>query len=220
MPFLKWRPDFFRGGAAFALLILFMLLPAALAAGEELSEREHTGLELQVELNRLGSSGDPLEREALLRRMVEECQGTEAAEAACWSLSDLYLDAFPDPRMKEAREALELFLKQYPDSPWAAQAKCRLFALYEGTDARSSQLKRELLADSGLPQGVKAFLKDGAVLPRLSLPAAPKKSEAPKKTVQKPASTKKASPAKKTPAKKASAKKAAPAKKKTASKKR
>ena len=181
---------------------LFMILPAALAAGEGLSERERLGLELQVELNRLGSSGDPMEREALLRRMTDECQGTEAAEGAYWSLSDLYLDAFPDPRVKEACEVLELFLKQYPGSPWAGQAKCRLLALYDGKDTRAAQIKRELLADGGLPQGVKGFLKDGAATPRLVLPPAPKKTEPPKKTVQKTEPNKKGSTPKKAPAKK------------------
>ncbi|MBQ9528562.1 MAG: hypothetical protein IJR68_13250 [Fretibacterium sp.] len=201
---MKWNPKIFLGVTAFALL---MILPAALAAGEELSDRERLGLELQVELNRLGSSGDPTEREALLRRIAGECQGTEAAEAAYWSLSDLYLDAFASPEVAKACEVLELFLKRYPDSPWTDQAKCRLLALYDGKDARAAQIKRELLADGGLPQGVKGFLKDGAATPRLVLPATPRKSvepkpAAPKKTVRPPAVPKKGSTPKKVPAKK------------------
>ncbi|MCR4819004.1 MAG: hypothetical protein K5841_08630 [Fretibacterium sp.] len=211
---MKWNPKIFPGGTAFSLFIILMIFPTALAAGENLSDREQLGLELQVELKRLGSSGDPTEREALLHRIAGECQGTEAAEAAYWSLSDLYLDSFANPEVTKAREVLELFLKQYPDSRWAGQAKYRLLALYDGKDARATQLRRELLADSGLPQGVKGYLKDGAgAPPRLVLPAAPRKNtnlksagskgSAPKKTVQKTRPNKKGSGAKKaTPVKK------------------
>ncbi|MCR5346537.1 MAG: hypothetical protein K6E38_02070 [Fretibacterium sp.] len=200
---MKWNPKIFLRGTAFALLLI---LPPALAAGEELSERENTGLELQVELNRLGSSGDPLERETLLRRLINECQGTESAEAACWSLSDLYLNAFASPEVKKAREVLEFFLKQYPDSRWTTQVKCRLLDLYsvkigsapQGDSQRASQIRRELLADKGLPQLMKGFLKEGAgSLPRLVLP------QAPKKTLQKTVPSKKGStPRKSTPIRK------------------
>ncbi len=116
-------------------------------------------LELQVELNRLGSSGDPVEREALLRDMIDNCGGTEEAEAAYWSLSDLYLDAFPEPRIQEARDILELFLKRCPDSRYTVQAKCRLLTLYEAKDKRAGELRRELGADKGLPQMLRSALK-------------------------------------------------------------
>ena len=120
---------------------------------------ERTALELQVELNRLGSSGDPIERESILRKIVQQCPGTEEAEAAYWALSDLYLDAFSEPREAEARDVLELFLKKCPDSRWVAQAKCRLLALYGAKDQRAAELRRELARDKGLPQMLRSALK-------------------------------------------------------------
>ena len=114
---------------------------------------------LQVELNRLGSDADPIERESLLRKIIDLCHGTEEAEAAYWSLADLYLDAFAEPKEKEARDTLELFLKRCPDSRWTTQVKCRLLALYDAKDKRAGELRQELSKDARLPQMLRAALK-------------------------------------------------------------
>lgn len=143
------------------ILSLVIALPAApvWAAGgaSAVEAKEREALELRVELNRLGS--DPFERESILRRIAEGCSGSEGAEAAYWSLTDLYLDAFPEPREKEARGALELLLKRYPESRWRLQAKCRLLALCDPKEARAGQLRKELLADPELPAVLKGALR-------------------------------------------------------------
>ena len=116
-------------------------------------------MELQVELNRIGSSGDPIEREELLRRIVNQCAGTEEAEAAYWALSDLYLDAFSEPREQDARDILEIFLKRCPESRYAVHAKCRLLALYDAKDKRAAELRKELGANKELPQMLRSALR-------------------------------------------------------------
>ena len=131
----------------------------AVAAAVKSADTERTALEFQVELNRLGSSGDPIEREELLRKIIEKCGGTEEAEAAYWALADLYLDAFNEPKEKEAREILELFLKRCPDSRWATVSKCKLLALYDAKDKRAAELRRELKSDKALPQILRSALK-------------------------------------------------------------
>lgn len=149
--------------ASFLLLALAgpaLCAPAALPTSpEEALARERTARELNVELNRLGSSGDPVEREAVLRRIVEQCAGVEEAEAAHWSLTDLYLDAFSEPREEDARDVLERFLKQYPNSRWTTQAKCRLLALCDAKGDRAAQLRRELSGDDALPQALRAAIR-------------------------------------------------------------
>ena len=109
-------------------------------------------LALRVELNRLGSSGDPFEREAILRKIIDICKDSEEAVAAYWDLADLYLDAFPEEMRKESREMLELCLKNYPDSPRASMIKCKLAELYDANDPRRTELTAQIKNDKSLPK--------------------------------------------------------------------
>lgn len=138
--------------------MILILIPAAafslsfsLANDNAKSIASREALALRVELNRLGSSGDPFEREAILRKIIDICKGSEEAVTAYWDLADLYLDAFPDEMRKEAREMLELCLKNYPDSPRVSMIKCKLSELYDANDPRRSELIAQIKNDKSLP---------------------------------------------------------------------
>ncbi|MBQ7197010.1 MAG: hypothetical protein IJS40_06330 [Synergistaceae bacterium] len=141
----------------FAILIFIFLPTISNAADMGALERE--ALALRVEFNRLGSSGDPFEREAILQKIIDRCKGTEEAVAAYWNLADLYLDGFPEEMRQEAREILEICLKNYPNSPRASMVKCKLVELYDNGDARRSELVRQLQNDKTLPNILRASLK-------------------------------------------------------------
>ncbi len=140
----------------FTLLILLMTASCAYCADIVGLERE--ALILRVELNRLGSSGDPFEREAILQKITDKCKGTEEAEAAYWDLADLYLDGFPEEMRQEAREMLELCLKNYPKSNRSILVKCRLVDLYDAKDARRAELIRQLQNENSLPNLIRSKL--------------------------------------------------------------
>ena len=139
-------------------VVLMLLLPS-LAFGADVFNPEREALVLRVELNRLGSSGDPFEREALLRKIIDRAPGTEEGEAAYWDLADLYLDGFPDEMRQEAREMLELCLRAYPDTKRSVLVKCRLVDLYDMNDTRRAELVAQLRNDKTLPNMVKTSLK-------------------------------------------------------------
>ena len=141
----------------FAPTISFSALSFSIAGDTSNSERE--ALALRVELNRLGSSGDPFEREAILRKIIDLSKGTEEAVAAYWDLADLYLDGFPEERRQEAREMLELCLKNYPSSPRVTMIKCKLVDLYDAGEERHSELIKQLKNDKALPNLLKTSLK-------------------------------------------------------------
>ncbi|MBR0253493.1 MAG: hypothetical protein IJQ57_09110 [Synergistaceae bacterium] len=73
------------------MLIMLNSFPAFCA---DINSIEREGLILRVQLNRLGSNGDPFEREEILRTIIDTCKGTEEGENAYWDLADLYLDGF------------------------------------------------------------------------------------------------------------------------------
>ena len=142
------------------LILIFLILSPAvsfssisfsLADGNAKSIASREALALRVELNRLGNSGDPFEREAILRKIIDICKGSEEAVAAYWDLADLYLDAFPEEMRQEAREMLELCLKNYPASPRASMIKCKLVELYEADDPRRIELVAQIQNDKSLP---------------------------------------------------------------------
>ena len=123
-----------------------------------ISEVEREALILRVELNRLGSSGDPFEREAILQKIIDRCKGTEEGEAAYWDLADLYLDGFPEEMRQEAREMLELCLRAYPNTNRTSMVKCKLVELYDAKDPRRAELIKQLKNDKTLPNVVKASI--------------------------------------------------------------
>ena len=138
----------------FALLSI-LIMPVC-SYGADISSVEREGLIMRVELNRLGTSSDPAEREALLRKIAERCKGTEEGEAAYWDLADLYLEGFPEERRKEAADVLEQCLRNYPNSRRAAMVKCRLVELYDAGTPRRSELVRQLKNDNSLPTALKS----------------------------------------------------------------
>ncbi len=140
----------------FALLSILLMPVCSYAADVSSIERE--GMIMRVELNRLGDSADPSEREAILRKIADRCKGTEEGEAAYWDLADLYLDGFPEEKRQEARETLELCVKSYPNSRRSAMVKCKLAGLYDAGSARRLELVRQLKNDGTLPAVVKSTL--------------------------------------------------------------
>ena len=123
-----------------------------------ISEVEREALILRVELNRIGSSGDPFEREAILQKIIDRCKGTEEGEAAYWDLADLYLDGFPEEMRQEAREMLELCLRAYPNTNRTSMTKCRLVDLYDAKDPRRAELVKQLQNDKTLPNMLRASI--------------------------------------------------------------
>lgn len=140
----------------FALLSI-LIMPIC-SYGADISALEREGMIMRVELNRLGNDSDPEEREEILRKIAERCKGTEEGESAYWDLADLYLEGFPDERRKDARDILELCLKNYPNSRRASIVKCRLIELYDAGTPRRAELVRQLKNDSSLPNILKSTL--------------------------------------------------------------
>ena len=143
-----------RKALAFALVLMF----AGPAVCADVSGLEREAMVMKVELNGLGSSGDPFEREAILRRIIDKCKGTEEAEAAYWDLSTLYLDGFPEEMRQEAAEMLELCLKSYPNTRRSLLVKCRLVDLYDTKDKRRAELVKQLKNDARLPSMLRSSL--------------------------------------------------------------
>ena len=139
-----------------ALALVLMLAGPAVCADVAGLERE--AMVMKVELAGLGSSGDPFEREAILRKIIDKCKGTEEGEAAYWDLADLYLEGFPEEMRQEAAEMLELCLKNYPNTRRSVLVKCRLVELYDAKNNRRAELIKQLKNDSGLPTMLKSSL--------------------------------------------------------------
>ncbi|MBQ7155325.1 MAG: hypothetical protein IJR85_07220 [Synergistaceae bacterium] len=141
------------------LVIMMVLAFAGCGYCADVAGIEREAWILRAELNMLGSSGDPFEREAILRKMIDRAKGTEEGERAYWDLADLYLDGFPEEMRQEATEMLELCLRTYPKTRRSVLVKCRLVDLYDVKDSRRAELVRQLKNDSGLPSVLKSSLK-------------------------------------------------------------
>lgn len=137
---------------------VFVLMLAGCAWSADITGLEREGMVMRSELYRLGTSGDPFERETILRKIIDKCKGTEEGEAAYMDLADLYLDGFPDEMRKEACEMLELCLKSYPNTRRSTLVKCRLVDLYDAKDKRRAEIIKQLKNDSGLPTMIKVSL--------------------------------------------------------------
>ena len=140
------------------ICVVIFILFASSAFSAEINDLERNAMILRVEYNRLGSEGDPLEREAILREIIDTCKGTEEAEAAYWDLADLYLDSFPEERRQEACEMLELCLKNYPDTKRSVLVKCRLVELYDNNNTRRAELINQIKSDKSVPNIIKEGL--------------------------------------------------------------
>ncbi|MBQ7219962.1 MAG: hypothetical protein IJS28_03170 [Synergistaceae bacterium] len=140
------------------LALVIVLMSAGCAVCADVAGLEREAMVMKVELAGLGSSGDPSEREAILLKIIDRCRGTEEGEAAYWDLADLYLEGFPEEMRQEAREMLELCLKNYPKTRRSVLVKCRLVDLYDAKDKRRAELVKQLKNDSGLPSMLKSSL--------------------------------------------------------------
>ena len=112
-----------RVAAMLGLLICLSWQGAAFAAPVPLEQQDFLAVEYRFKISR---ATDPSEREALFLRMMEECPDAELTQESYWALSNLYLDDFDEPKLDKAKEVLELFLKRYPSSRWAAHVENRL----------------------------------------------------------------------------------------------
>jgi hypothetical protein len=72
--------------------------------------------------------------EKLYQEVMQRCPDTIQAETSYWRLSNLYVMGYEPPKLNEAVELLEQFLKRYPKSDGAPQVKERLVSLYERTE--------------------------------------------------------------------------------------
>lgn len=153
----KFWGTFFCG----LVLILGGLRTPARGAEPGSEEQRRRALEIRLAISRL-SETQVEERESLYHEIVESCPATEEAEEALWALSNIYLDAFPEPQEQTAQEVLELFLDRYPDSAWGLQVRGRLILLYSGTEKRerAAELCRELLGQRAetLPASCRPFV--------------------------------------------------------------
>ena len=148
-------------GTFFCGLVLILGVPHAQGAEPGSEEQKWRALEIRLAISRL-SETQVEERESLYQEIVESCPATREAEEALWALSNLYLDAFPEPKEQSAQEVLELFLDRYPDSAWGLQVRGRLILLYSGTEKRerAAELCRELLGQRAetLPASCRPFV--------------------------------------------------------------
>ena len=140
------------------IALAFVMIFAGSAFCADVVSLEREAMVMRVELNTLGSSGDPFEREAILRKIIDNCKGTEEAEIAYWDLADLYLEGFPEEMRQEACEMLELCLRSYPNTRRSVLVKCRLVDLYDAKDSRRAEIVRQLKQDGGLPSMLKTSL--------------------------------------------------------------
>ena len=136
---------------------VIILMAAGSALGADLAAKEREAMIIRAEINN-NANDDPFEKEALLRKIIDNCKGTEEAEAAYWDLASLYLDGFPEEMRKEAAEMLELCLRAFPDTNRAVLVKCRLVDLYDAKDKRRAELVKQLRSEGGLPAVVKNSL--------------------------------------------------------------
>ena len=114
--------------------------------------------EAQVLRVNLRSAENASEKEAILRRIIDTCKGTEEAEAAYWDLADLYLNEFPSERRREAAEMLELCLRTYPNSNRSTMIKCKLIDLYDAKNKRRIELINQLRSDKNVPEMIRNSL--------------------------------------------------------------
>ena len=137
----------------FVIVILGFTFGAAFSADIVSLERE-----AQVLRVNLRGADSPSEKEAILRKIIDTCKGTEEAEAAYWDLADLYLNDFPSERRREAAEMLELCLRTYPNSNRSTMIKLRLIDLYDAKNKRRTELINQLKSDKNVPEMMRSSL--------------------------------------------------------------
>ena len=139
----------------FVIAVLILGFTFGCAFGADIASLEREAQVLRVNLR---SAESPSEKEAILRRIIDTCKGTEEAEAAYWDLADLYLNDFPSERRREAAEMLELCLRTYPNSNRSTMIKLRLLDLYDAKNKRRTELINQLRNDSNVPEMIRSSL--------------------------------------------------------------
>lgn len=138
-----------------AMVVLLFCVPAS--AAPELTDDERRALELRVELSRMTGADDADAREAVCLSIIQDCGGTEEAEAAYWRLADIYLDAFDEPQEQKARDVLKRFIERCPNSRWVTHARLRLLEL-GGDKKEIGTLRSALQKDDSVPKSLRAGL--------------------------------------------------------------
>lgn len=139
----------------FVLVILILGFTCVFALAADIVSLEREAQVLRVNLRNADS---PSEKEAILRRIIDTCKGTEEAEAAYWDLADLYLNDFPSERRREATEMLELCLRTYPNTNRSTMIKLRLVDLYDARNKRRAELINQLRNDKNVPEMIRSSL--------------------------------------------------------------
>jgi len=106
---------------------------------------------------------DPAEKAILYRKVADECRGIEHAEEALWILSQLYLNDFEVPNVKEAIACLEQFIKLYPNSEWRSHVEFSLLGLYENEEFWEKVIvlcEKIIKDDSNMPSRIKEGLTE------------------------------------------------------------
>ena len=137
------------------VIAILILVTCGIAFAADIASLEREAQVLRVNLR---SADSPSEKEAILRRIIDTCKGTEEAEAAYWDLADLYLNDFPSERRREAAEMLELCLRTYPNSNRSTMIKLRLVDLYDAKNKRRTELINQLRSDMNVPEMIRNSL--------------------------------------------------------------
>ncbi|MCL1875180.1 MAG: hypothetical protein FWF87_02840 [Synergistaceae bacterium] len=104
---------------------------------------------------------NPAEKAVLYRKITDECSGIALAQEALWKLSELYLNDFDEPNIKESIGCLENFLELFPDSEWRSHVEISLLGLYENEKAWNKVVilcEKILKEDSNMPRNLKEEL--------------------------------------------------------------
>ena len=123
-----------------------------------ISDKEELAKHIFFEIRHVES---PAEKALLYRKITDECSGIVNAQEALWRLSELYLNDFDEPNVKEAIGCLEEFTKLYPDSEWRSHVEFSLLGLYENEKAWAKVVKlceKILKEDSNMPRNLKEEL--------------------------------------------------------------
>lgn len=99
----------------------------------------------------------PEEKAAFFKQTADECAGTPFAPEALWRLSQLYVDGFDEPDIKNAAKALERFCSEYPQSEWLFNVQMTLLGYYENLKdwKNYTALSGKILENKSVPQNLR-----------------------------------------------------------------
>ena len=115
---------------------------------------------------------EPEEKAVLYRKVADECRGIEHAQDALWRLSQLYLNDFDVPNVKEAIGCLEQFIQLYPNSDWRSHVEFSLLGLYENEKLWEKVItlcEKIIKDDSNMPSRIKEGLTERYMAAKLKV---------------------------------------------------